>query len=59
MGAYMIKKIIVLLLGISLLASMMGCTEKEVELIDRESKIPTNAVKVTPETDLNPQNLIL
>lgn len=47
-------KIIVLLLGISLLISVIGCTYKEIELIDRESKIPQNAVKITPETDLNP-----
>lgn len=48
------NKIIVLLLGILLLISVVGCTDKEIELIDRESKIPTNAVKVAPETDLNP-----
>ncbi len=48
------KKIIVLLLGILLLVSVVGCTNKEIELIDRESKIPSNAIKITPETDLNP-----
>ena len=48
------KKIIALLLGILLLISVMGCANKEIELIDRESKIPPNAVKMTPETDSNP-----
>jgi len=48
------KKLAVLILSFILVTFTLGCVVKEIETIDRESKIPLNAVKVTPETDLNP-----
>jgi len=48
------KKLAVLILSFILVTFTLGCAVKEIETIDRESKIPLNAVKVTPETDLNP-----
>ena len=47
------KKLAVLLLSFMLVTITLGCAVKEIETIDRESKIPLNAVKITPETDLN------
>ncbi len=50
-------------LGIFAVFLVCGCTDKNVEnnskepekrVIDRESKIPPNAVKITPETDVYP-----
>jgi len=48
------KKIIFTLI---LLIFISGCAQ-EYQIIDRESKIPTDAIKMTPETDLNPLNIL-
>ncbi len=45
-------KYLPVLLIVILLAS--GCAQKQQIIIDRESKIPADAVKITPETDLSP-----
>jgi len=47
--------VIVLLLISSLVQD--GSEEEQVEIVPRESKIPEDAVKVTPETDLFPPHL--
>jgi len=48
------KKIIFIFI---LLIFISGCAQ-EYQIIDRESKIPTDAIKMTPETDLNPLNIL-
>ena len=36
---------------------LLGCTHQQPEVLDRESAIPQDAVKITPETDLFPPQL--
>ncbi len=40
-----------------LLFVLAGCAQKEIEVFDRESRIPGNATKITPEMDLFPPQL--
>ena len=50
-----IKKIaFVFVITVALLALSSGCEEQPLELIDRESMIPPDQEKITPETDLLP-----
>ncbi len=49
----------IMLFALAALVFLTGCTQKEnvPVLIERESKIPSNATKVTPEADLYPPKL--
>ncbi|MFC1927564.1 hypothetical protein ACFLW7_03200 [Chloroflexota bacterium] len=53
-----IKKIaFVFVITVALLVLTSGCVEQPIELVDRESKIPPDQEKITPEMDLLPPML--
>lgn len=53
------KNVVLLLAALSLLIAFGGCSEENsgVEILPRESKIPADAVKVTPQKDIYPPQL--
>lgn len=55
MNKHKIMKITLTLIIITLInTGIISCTKQTIEILPRESKIPTNSVKITPETDEYP-----